>query len=87
MAYRNYMEDAVVEELNSVLAQLKKACKCERCREDIAAYTLNRLPARYVVTELGNVYTKWNQLKAQTKADITVQLMEAAKAVGAKPRH
>jgi len=87
MAYRNYMEDAVIEELNGVLEELKGACKCQRCREDILAYTLNRLPAKYVVTALGNAYTKLNQLKVQSKADITVQLIEAAKLVKAKPRH
>ncbi|MDP6685963.1 MAG: late competence development ComFB family protein [Candidatus Omnitrophota bacterium] len=87
MAYRNYMEEAVLEELNDVLAQLKDTCKCERCREDMLAYSLNRLPAKYVVTVLGNVYTKLHQLKAQSKADITVQLMEAVKVIKKSPRH
>jgi len=81
------MEEAVIEELKGILEKMKDVCSCERCREDILAYTLNRLPARYVVTVLGNAYTKLHQLKVQSKADIVVQLMEAAKVVGAKPRH
>ena len=87
MAYKNYMEDAVVEELNGVLDELGGFCKCEVCREDMVAWVLNRLPAKYVVTTLGHVYTKMNQIKVQAKADIVVQLMQAAKVVKEKPRH
>lgn len=87
MAYKNYMEDAIVSELNDVLEQSTDVCRCEKCREDMAAYALNRLPPKYVVTFLGNVYTKLNQLKAQARTDIIVQLMEAAKVVGKRPRH
>lgn len=87
MSYKNYMEDAVIEELTTLLEQSRDICKCEMCREDIVAYALNRLPAKYVATELGNIYTHLNQLKAQSRADIIVQLMEAAKVVKAKPRH
>jgi len=87
MSLKNYMEDAVVTELNSVLEKLDGACDCEKCREDIVAYSLNRLSPKYVVTDLGNVYTKLNQLQAQSQADIVVKLLEAAKVVKAKPRH
>ena len=87
MAYRNYMEDAVAAELNNVIDDIKGIFKCEKCREDIAAYVLNRVPAKYVVTYLGNVYTKFEQLQVQARADIIVKLMEAAKVVKAKPRH
>lgn len=87
MAYKNYMEEATVGELNDILEQMEDICKCERCREDIVAYALNRLSPKYVVTELGNMYTKLNQIKAQSKTDIIVQLMDAAKVVKEKPRH
>ncbi|MDP2928757.1 MAG: late competence development ComFB family protein [Candidatus Omnitrophota bacterium] len=46
MAFRNYMEEAVIEELNGVLEQLEGACKSEKCRQDMTAYALNRLPAK-----------------------------------------
>jgi competence protein ComFB len=51
------------------------------------AYALNRLPPKYVVTDLGGVYTKLYQFKAQAKADATVLLVEAARVVKANPRH
>ncbi len=87
MVFKNYMEEAVIEEMNGVLEQLKDECRCQKCREDMAAWALNRLPPRYVVTKFGSVYTKINQLKAQTRADVVVQLMGAAKVVKGKPRH
>lgn len=87
MAYRNYMEQVVIEELGSILEQVNDICKCERCREDMVAYALNRLSPKYVVTELGRTYTKINQLKVQARTDVTVYLMEAAKVVKEKPRH
>ncbi len=87
MAFRNYMEEAVIEELSGVLEQLEGACKCERCRENMVTYALNRLPAKYASTLLGDIYTKLHQVKAQSRTDITVKLMEAARVVKAHPRH
>lgn len=87
MSYKNYMEDVVVDELNGILGQMKDVCRCERCREDIVAHTLNRLSPKYVVTDLGNVYTKLNQFRVQSRTDIIVQLMASAKVVKENPRH
>ena len=87
MPYKNYMEDAVLDEILGVLDQLEGFCGCERCREDMVAWTLNQLPSKYVTTVLGAAYTKFNQLQAQSRADIVVTLMNAAKVVKANPRH
>lgn len=87
MAYQNYMEIIVLEELNNVLDKMKNMCKCEKCRQDIAAWTLNRLKPKYVVTDLGMVYTKFDGLKTQTRTDVVVQLINAAKIIKKKPRH
>ncbi len=76
MAFRNYMEEGVVEELPGVLERLKDACKREKCRQDMVTYALNRLPPKYVATDLGNVYTKLNQMKAQARADIQDPILE-----------
>lgn len=87
MPYKNYMEDAVLDEFNGVLGQLGDICKCQRCKEDMIAWALNRMPVKYVTTDLGNVYTKFHQLKLQSRADIIVQLTEAARVVKENPRH
>ncbi len=86
MPYKNYMEEVVFHELRDIIEELD-VCKCERCKEDVAAWTLNRLPSKYVVTDLGYAYTKLNQLKSQAKADVIVFLMQAAEIVKESPRH
>lgn len=47
---KNFMEEAVIETLDSVLKDLD-VCKCDKCKLDIIALTLNNLPAKYYNTE------------------------------------
>ncbi|MBU4484527.1 late competence development ComFB family protein [bacterium] len=86
MAFKNYMEDAILFELNDIIKDLD-GCSCGRCKEDIVARTLNQMPAKYVVTDLGHTYTKMNQLRVQSRVDIQVKLMESAAIIKANPRH
>ena len=44
----NVMENLVLEHIDAALKRFN-ACTCDRCRCDVAAYALNRLPPRYVV--------------------------------------
>ncbi|MBQ8698930.1 MAG: late competence development ComFB family protein, partial [Schwartzia sp.] len=50
------MEQVVLENLDSVLAQYPDCCKCDLCRRDIAILALNHLPPRYTSSEKGRVY-------------------------------
>lgn len=52
----NVMEDCVEQKLNSVLPQMEQYCRCNKCRRDMEAYALNRLPAKYVLSDKGVVY-------------------------------
>jgi competence protein ComFB len=63
------------------------ACSCERCQLDIIALALNRLPARYVVTEQGNVYVKALYAERQLTSDVIRELSNAALVVQGKPNH
>jgi competence protein ComFB len=62
-------------------------CKCERCKDDILAYAMNRLPSRYVSTDEGNAYVKAQYLNPQLQSDILRELAIAVDVVGKKPRH
>ena len=84
--YRNIMEEAVEIEYAHSRDKLN-CCSCTRCRNDIIAYTLSRLPAKYVVTRQGDLYSKLSSLHAQTQADIVRLLVQAAKIVNSSPRH
>ncbi len=87
MLFKNYMEEAVDTTLEEILAKKDDVCKCDRCKLDIKALALNHLPPKYVVTDIGYVYTKANELAAQFKTDITVAITNALKTVSKNPRH
>ncbi len=87
MLFKNYMEEVVDATLEEILAHRDDVCKCDRCKMDIKALALNHLPPKYVVTDVGYVYTKVNELEAQFKADVTVAVTNALKKVRANPRH
>ena len=87
MLLRNYMEEVVDSTIEEILARRDDVCKCERCKLDIKALALNHLPAKYVVTDIGYVYTKVNELETQFKADVTVAVTNALKVIRANPRH
>ncbi|MBE0067734.1 late competence development ComFB family protein [Thermoanaerobacterium thermosaccharolyticum] len=86
MELRNYMEEAVKDTLDSVLKDLD-VCKCEKCRLDIMALTLNSLPSKYYVTEKGELYNKVNELKRQFEVDIISKITQAAYFVNEHKRH
>ncbi len=83
---KNYMETLVLDKLDEIGSQLN-CCKCDKCRMDIASYALNRLPAKYVATYEGEVYSKLDTLSVQYEADLVNAIYQAAKIVSEHPLH
>ena len=83
---KNYMEDCVTDMMASVLSDIN-GCDCERCRMDILAFVLNKLPPKYVVTRKGHLYTKLSAIQAQFDVDIIAAITQAAAIISSKPRH
>jgi len=83
---KNYMEEVVDSQLDEVLRNMDM-CKCEKCRMDITAITLNSLPPKYIVSEIGELYSKANSLIRQFEVDVTAAIAKAAVIVKMKPRH
>jgi competence protein ComFB len=87
----NYPELAVKELIDEVLQQYASqnpgTCDCERCKNDIMALALNDLPAKYVVTDLGKVYTKAIYDRVGGKAQVIAALTRAIQRVQQYPRH
>lgn len=83
---KNYMEELVGKKTDSVL-KLMNICKCEKCRLDIIALALNDLPAKYVVTDKGELYTKVRELEQQFEVDVEAAIAKAAVFVGNNPKH
>lgn len=84
---KNYMEKMVLKNLESQLEKRDDVCKCERCLLDIVAYALNHLPAKYVVTDKGSIYTRLEELEVQLNADITREVFKAIELIKANKRH
>lgn len=87
VTYYNAMETLVEETFDKLKSKLD-CCTCELCRNDIIAYALNHLPAKYVVTEKGAMYSKANStMNIQPSADIVTALTTGANLVKAHKRH
>ncbi len=83
---KNYMEDVVISTSEDIL-KLMDICKCEKCKADITAIALNELPPKYVVTAIGELYTKVNELEQQFSVDVQTAIIKAALIVGKNPKH
>lgn len=84
--YVNVMETIVEEALDS-MSDILDCCLCEQCRNDIAAYTLNHLPTRYVVTRSGEIISKAENMRSQHFADVRTNIIRAAQIISKHPRH
>ena len=55
-------------------------------REDVVVFALNRLPAKYVVTEEGKAVTEALMEEAQQRTAVDVMVLEALRKVTRSPR-
>lgn len=83
---KNLMEDIVFLIMEEVIRD-KEICKCNRCRMDMAAIALSRLPSKYVVTREGEVYAKTDLLSRQFRTDVIIELLNAIELVSKNPHH
>lgn len=84
----NFMEGAVQRVLEELLQDpaYRSVQLTEKAKLDVLAYALNHLPAKYVVTEKGHLFTRTEELKQQFHTDIVVELSKAVRHVQANPR-
>ena len=87
MKVYNFMEDVVKEELDNLLAEKENICKCAKCKLDMTAWALNRLPPKYVVSDKGRIFTRLQEVETQFRADVTIQLMKAVSLISKNPQH
>ena len=78
MAVKNLMEDIVTSVVREVLKKDKDIPKAEIYEQDIIAYVLNRVPARYITSERGIIHGKLeSRFKFQQRTDILFLIQEA----------
>jgi len=86
MELKNYMEIVVEDVVDKELSRMNEEwAKSPKPKLDIMALILNRLPARYIVTEKGRIMTKITETEVQFQADILRELVKAVDVVRKNP--
>lgn len=84
--YVNVME-SLVEDRAMKYIEMFGLCKCSRCVADVKALALNRLEAKYVVMQEGEVIPRISLYEGKYAAAVTAQLLSACRIVMEHPRH
>ncbi len=84
---KNIIEDIARDHLNSALTLRYDICTCSLCKNDMLAFVLSRVPARYVTTEQGAMHTIIQQHRIEHQAEIARAIIEAIEIISKSPRH
>lgn len=87
MTLANIAEQLVWENIDSVMDKNPGMCRCDNCKSDIAAYTLNRIKPYYVVSDKGSAISRTQFIVSQNFLDLIIALTEAVEMVSAHPHH
>ena len=85
---KNFSETEVSNLLDAILNRYDNICKCEKCRLDIKALSLNSLSSKYIVCNQGEIYTiALSAIDNQRTIDVTTAITKAIEIVSANPMH
>ncbi|HFD05024.1 MAG TPA: competence protein ComFB [Firmicutes bacterium] len=87
MEIKNYLESEVLRLTEDLIRKDKDMCQCEKCKADVAAYALNHLQPKYVVSDEGHIFTEVEMSSDQEKAEIISVILEGIKLIKNNPRH
>ncbi|MBF7097318.1 late competence development ComFB family protein [Alkalibacter sp. M17DMB] len=87
MHLKNFTEILVDESINKLWGESTSDCRCDRCRLDVKAIALNKLPPKYTVTDKGEVFAKLNSFKNQVHVDVLKEVVSAMEIVKSKKSH
>ena len=86
ITYVNVMQ-ALVEEKAGKYIKMFGLCPCLRCRVDVIALALTKLPSKYVVMRENEMIPMLSVYEGRYSAAITTQVIWACKQVMDSPRH
>lgn len=81
MELKNLTEDVVIELYDEIISRKMGICNCDKCRHDTIALALSHLKARYAGSGEDAVLTRLQLSDPQVRADATVALLAASRAV------
>lgn len=79
----NLMERLVVDRLDGAFTKFK-CCRCDKCKKDVAALALNKLPPKYAVVEPEKATELADALEGH---EVSTAIVQAIIRVRANPRH
>ncbi len=82
----NVMEERVYRAINDTLPQLGY-CTCDRCKADVAAYTLSRVKPHYISVPVDGPIPDTEGMGEQSDTEILQIIVQAADIVSSKPNH
>ena len=84
---KNTVEHIVDDTLAELLKSREDICKCTKCLLDMKAYSLNRLPCKYIVSERGFIHSELDNVKdVQFNADVIGVIFEAIDTISSQIR-
>ncbi len=84
---RNIIEEISRDFLESSLGLRYDICTCSMCKNDMLAFVLSRVPAKYVTTEQGALHTVMDQARIENRAEIARAVISAIDIISKNPRH
>lgn len=79
----NLMEEVVMQYLDGTIEKFN-CCRCDQCRSDVIALTLNELQPKYVVGDSEHIHELAKQVPTK---DVLASLVHAVIKVRSHPRH
>jgi hypothetical protein len=81
----NLTEKLVLKKLDATLKKMN-CCRCDRCKEDIIAISLNNLKPMYIVATKDEIRQKVHELN-EMGSEVTTEVIKAVLTVRKNPRH
>ena len=87
MNAHNIMEEIVKNYLDDIMRKKTDMCKCDKCVDAIMALTLSNIPAKYIITDSGAMYTLMEQVKVEKAAVVLKELVKVIEFINKNPAH
>lgn len=83
----NVMEELVQHQIEEMIENFPKLCRCEQCVADIMAISLNNLRPRYISSEKGEVMARIMSTTDREKINLLREVTSAVEKVMESPHH
>lgn len=84
--FENIMELVVKNQVEDMMERSNQ-CHCDKCKMDVMALVLNKIPPKYVATNKGALITRVQSYSRQGTADLTAAITAAMETVRNFPLH